>query len=121
VLGGVPIGCRPHRADDRLAAAPGRKKVTAMKRTTVGDVMTTRVVAVKNKASFKEMITKLRDFRISAFPVVDDEGRVIGVVSEAGMPTREADLAGRELVERVRHSEGVVAVRDRLSYAGKIS
>jgi CBS domain-containing protein len=67
-----------------------------MKRTTVGDVMTTRVVAVKKEASFKEMITKLRDFRISAFPVVDGEGRVIGVVSEADMLNKEADLAGPE-------------------------
>jgi CBS domain-containing protein len=65
-----------------------------MKRTTVGDVMTTRVVAVKKDASFKEMVIKLREFRISAFPVVDDEGRVIGVVSEADMLNKEADLAG---------------------------
>jgi len=66
-----------------------------MKHTTVGDVMTTRVVAVKKNASFKEMIIRMREFRISAFPVVDHEGRVIGVVSEADMLNKEADLAGR--------------------------
>jgi CBS domain-containing protein len=65
-----------------------------MKRTTVGDVMTTRVVAVKKDAAFKEMIIKMRGFRISAFPVIDHEGRVIGVVSEADMPNKEADQAG---------------------------
>jgi CBS domain-containing protein len=70
-----------------------RKKVIAMKRTTVEDVMTTRVVAVTKDASFKEMIIKIREFRISAFPVVDHEGRVIGVVSEADMLNKEANLA----------------------------
>jgi CBS domain-containing protein len=64
-----------------------------MKRTTVGDVMTTRVVAVRKDAPFKEMIIKIREFRISAFPVIDHEGRVIGVVSEADMLNKEADLA----------------------------
>jgi hypothetical protein len=48
-------------------------------RSTVKDVMTTRVVA-------------------------------------AGRP--ETDQAGHDLVERVRHIEGVVAVRDQLTYAG---
>lgn len=60
---------------------------------TVKDVMTTRVVAVKKAASFKEMVVKMRDSRVSAFPVIDDAGRVIGVVSEADMLNKEADLA----------------------------
>ena len=34
-----------------------------MKHTTVGDVMTTRAVAVKKNASFKEMIIRMREFR----------------------------------------------------------
>jgi CBS domain-containing protein len=59
----------------------------------VRDVMTTRVVAVKKTASFKEMILQMRKFRISAFPVIDDAGRVIGVVSQADMLNKEADLA----------------------------
>jgi CBS domain-containing protein len=64
-----------------------------MKHTTVRDVMTTRVIAVRKDASFKEMIVKMREFRISAFPVVDDEGKAIGLVSEADMLNKEADLA----------------------------
>jgi len=42
---------------------PRRKEIITMKRTTVGDVMTTRVVAVKRDASFKEMIIRMREFR----------------------------------------------------------
>jgi CBS domain-containing protein len=59
----------------------------------VRDVMTTRVVAVKKPASFKEMIVRMRKSHISAFPVVDDAGVVIGVVSEDDLLNKEADLA----------------------------
>jgi CBS-domain-containing membrane protein len=59
----------------------------------VRDVMATRVVAVRKAASFKEMIVGMRKAGVSALPVVDDQGRVIGVVSEADMLNKEADLA----------------------------
>ena len=54
-------------------------------KTSVQDAMTTQVVAVKLGASFREMAIRLRQSRVSAFPVIDDDGRVIGVVSEADM------------------------------------
>ena len=56
----------------------------------VKDVMTIRVIWVKKSASFQEMATALREHRISAFPVVDDDGKLIGVVSEADLLTKEA-------------------------------
>ena len=59
----------------------------------VRDVMATRVVAVRKTASFKEMIIGMRKAGVSALPVVDDQGRVIGVVSHADMLDKEADLA----------------------------
>jgi CBS domain-containing protein len=59
----------------------------------VQDVMTARVVSVRKTASFKEMILLMRKFQVSAFPVIDDAGRVIGVVSQADMMNKEADLA----------------------------
>ena len=59
----------------------------------VRDVMTSRVVAVRSDASFKEMVAKMRESRISAFPVVDGYGRVIGVVSEADFLNKEAEQA----------------------------
>ena len=60
---------------------------------TVQDVMTTDVVAVRRDASFKDVATMLGRHRVSAFPVVDDEGKVIGVVSEADLLSREALVA----------------------------
>jgi CBS-domain-containing membrane protein len=59
-------------------------------RSTVEDVMTTQVVAVQEDASFKEMVAQMRQARISAFPLIDREGKVIGVVSEADMLNKTA-------------------------------
>jgi len=51
----------------------------------VADVMTTDVVTVRATASFKEVARLLGERRVSAVPVVDDDGRVVGVVSEADL------------------------------------
>ncbi len=56
----------------------------------VRDVMTTRVVSVTEDASFRAMAAALRTYRVSAFPVVDGDGKVIGVVSEADLLAKEA-------------------------------
>ena len=57
----------------------------------VRDVMTTRVIAVSRDADFKHIAHVLRKFRVSACPVVNDGGVVIGVVSEADLLTKAAD------------------------------
>jgi CBS domain-containing protein len=70
----------------------------------VRDVMTTSVIAVRKNASFKEMAAMLRARRVSAFPVVDDAGRVIGVVSEGDLLVKEAVLAdGTSMLAALRH------------------
>jgi CBS-domain-containing membrane protein len=62
--------------------------------TKVRDVMTTRVVAVRENATFKDMAALLTEYRVSAFPVLDEEEKVIGVVSEADLLSKEALVAG---------------------------
>ena len=57
---------------------------------TVKDVMSTHVIAVRQSASYKEMAAMLHEQRVSAFPVLDDDNKVIGVVSEADLLTKEA-------------------------------
>ncbi|HEX2819122.1 MAG TPA: CBS domain-containing protein [Streptosporangiaceae bacterium] len=61
--------------------------------TTVRDVMTTHVVAVTEDASFKDVAVMLRQHQVSSFPVVDADGKVIGVVTEGDMLPKEALLA----------------------------
>src|SRR6266496_4317070 len=87
-------------------------------KTTVKDVMTTRVIWVRKDATFREMAVALREYRVSAFPVVDDDRKVIGVVSEADMLNKEALIDESGFVDGIlhRHVQGVVAVRDRLDY-----
>ena len=58
--------------------------------------MTRSVIAVRKNASFKELAVKLRDERISAFPVIDEGNRVIGVVSEGDLIAKEATAGGYE-------------------------
>ena len=82
--------------------------------TTVKDVMTTEVVAVRRETTFKEMAAVLRRYRVSALPVVDDAGRVLGVVSEADLLAKEAlsdPGPAAELVHRqdVRKAGGLTA------------
>ena len=73
---------------------------------TVKDVMTDEVVAVRRDTTFKELAARLRQYRVSAFPVVDDMGRLVGVVSEADMLAKEA-LAEPGVVAELLHHKDV--------------
>jgi CBS domain-containing protein len=66
----------------------------------VRDVMTTRVVAVRKGATFKDIAALLSEYRVSAFPVLGDQGEVVGVVSEADLLPKEAlvPALGRQAV-----------------------
>ena len=48
----------------------------------VKDIMTDRVVGVGPDATIDEAITLLLDHRVSGLPVVDDNGLLLGVISE---------------------------------------
>ncbi|GAA2929638.1 CBS domain-containing protein [Streptomyces mexicanus] len=56
---------------------------------TVSDVMTSTVVALAGGATFKEIARTMRQWDVSAMPVLDGHGRVIGVVSEADLLRKE--------------------------------
>jgi CBS domain-containing protein len=60
------------------------------------DVMVSPVVTVKASASVKELAKLLVERRISAVPVVDDAGKVVGIVTEGDLLHRcEADTERR--------------------------
>jgi CBS domain-containing protein len=84
---------------------------------TVKDVMSTHVIAVRQGAPYKEMAAMLHQQRVSAFPVIDDDNKVIGVVSEADLLTKEAlegtvprTLLSRQ--ERVRKQVNALTAAD---------
>jgi CBS domain-containing protein len=88
----------------------------------VKDVMSTQPISVTRDSSFKELAARLFEFGVSGFPVVDDDGKVIGVVSEADMLAKEAledeDHGLREtvaaIVHRTEHRKGAGVTADDL-------
>ncbi|MFF0363343.1 CBS domain-containing protein [Streptomyces fungicidicus] len=77
----------------------------------VSDVMTRTVVAVGRDAPFKEIVRTMEQRRVSAMPVLEGEGRVVGVVSEADLLPKEEfrDSDPTPVEERRRRSDVVRA------------
>ncbi|MFK0110019.1 CBS domain-containing protein [Streptomyces sp. NPDC091217] len=61
-----------------------------MKHDKVGSVMTADVVHASYGTPFKEVARLLADHRISGLPVLDDDDKVIGVISETDLMARQA-------------------------------
>ncbi len=69
----------------------------------VQDVMTVDVATVNPESSLKDVARELSGRRISGMPVVDGDGRVVGVISEADVLAKEesepeAGRAAREVM-----------------------
>ena len=56
----------------------------------VRDVMSSHPISVHGSSSFKDLARKFLEFHGSAFVVLADDGKVIGVVSDADMLPKEA-------------------------------
>ncbi|MFD4319069.1 CBS domain-containing protein [Streptomyces sp. NPDC058548] len=81
---------------------------------TVADVMTKKVVAVLPGAEFKEIVTTMERCQVTAVPVVEGEGRVVGVVSEADLLLKEEFHDHRlGLVEQMRHLDATAKAGSR--------
>lgn len=87
----------------------------------VRDVMTSPAVVISSLATFKQAAARLRERRVGALPVVDAEGRVIGVVSEADLVAKEAEpIEGRGTRGR-RRTVGDVMTRPALTVTPETS
>ncbi len=56
----------------------------------VRDVMTTPAITVGPDTPFAEIVDRLLSNDISGLPVVDDDGRLVGIVTEADLVSKEA-------------------------------
>jgi CBS domain-containing protein len=56
----------------------------------VGDVMTSRVVAVSAATPFRDVVDLMLAHEISSVPVLDDEGGLVGLISEADVLSKQA-------------------------------
>jgi CBS domain-containing protein len=59
---------------------------------TVADVMTPNPIAVKPQTPLQEVIKILVDKKISGLPVIDDAGKLVGVVSETDLMWQESGV-----------------------------
>lgn len=66
----------------------------------VADVMTEDVVKVREDAGYREIVDILTERRVSAVPVVDEDRRVVGVVSEADL-LHKIEFVGDERERRI--------------------
>jgi CBS-domain-containing membrane protein len=73
----------------------------------VSDVMVTPVVSVQPATSFKQTVGLLQEHRVSALPVVDRDGRLLGIVSETDLALKEEHHPGEPVpfFEGGRHRE----------------
>ncbi|WP_330340230.1 CBS domain-containing protein [Streptomyces sp. NBC_00557] len=62
-----------------------------MKHNKIGSVMTTDVIRASYGTPFKEVARLLAHHRISGLPVVDEDQKVIGVISETDLMARQAE------------------------------
>src|SRR5690349_4312998 len=91
---GAPDGSDPERShwnesDVRLCPPPAlwtgrlrRWRYTTMQPWQVSDVMTTEVIATPEKTPVTRLVDIMSTHRISAVPIVADDNRVVGVVSQ---------------------------------------
>ncbi len=65
-----------------------------MRHDKVGSVMTAEVVRAEHGTPFKEVARLLADRRISGLPVVDEDDKVVGVISETDLMVRRTTVPG---------------------------
>ncbi len=58
----------------------------------VRDIMTTPVHTVKPDMTVKDLVALFRDERIGGAPVVDEEGALLGIVTEGDLMAMDADV-----------------------------
>ncbi|MFF7886589.1 CBS domain-containing protein [Streptomyces sp. NPDC020794] len=63
-----------------------------MRQNKVGSVMATEVVTARYGTPFKEVARLLSEHRISGLPVIDEDDKVLGVISETDLMVRQAGV-----------------------------
>jgi CBS domain-containing protein len=83
--------------------------------TFVKDAMTAKVIWVERDTPFAAIAAALREYRVSAFPVLDEAGTVIGVVSESDLLAKLALGGGEDgtpgMIAGILHQQQVEKAR----------
>jgi CBS-domain-containing membrane protein len=65
------------------------------------DILTHEVISIAPTASIRDAARLLSDYHISGAPVVDARGRMVGIVTEADLISKEGGTVGEIMTERV--------------------
>jgi CBS domain-containing protein len=91
--------CDVHSLIDRIKDFPKRRRLLAQERRSTmkaRDVMVSPVITVKPSTSVREVAKTFLERRISAVPVVDDQGKLVGIVSEGDLLHRSEAATQRQ-------------------------
>ena len=91
---------------------------------TAAEIMKSEVVTIREDASVQELAKLLARKKISGVPVVDDQNRVVGIVSEGDLVSQDADIHFPhyiELLGNIIYLESVKKYEERLEKAAASS
>jgi CBS domain-containing protein len=72
------------------------------KKTTVGEVMTNTIIACREDDDMSSAIAAMEEHQIRRIPVIDQGGRIVGIISQADVATRvHAPKRTAEMVEEI--------------------
>jgi CBS domain-containing protein len=84
------------------------------------DIMTAPAITVKPDLPVKDLVALFRDQRIGGAPVVDDDGKLVGIVTEGDLMAMDADIALPhyfEIFDSIIYLESEKKFRDRVEKA----
>jgi len=70
------------------------------------DIMTHEVISIAPTATLRDAARLLSDYSISGVPIVDREGRMVGILTQADLISKEGEIVSDIMTEKV------VAVRE---------
>jgi CBS domain-containing protein len=86
----------------------------------VRDIMTVPAITVRPDLSVKDLVALFRDRRIGGAPVVDDDGALVGIVTEGDLMAMDADIALPhyfEIFDSIIYLESEKTFRERVEKA----
>ena len=72
------------------------------------DIMSIDVLTVSPEDGLKAAARRMVEAGVSGLPVVDEEGKLVGIITEADFLEREADRSHRRLLDALMHKPGTV-------------
>ena len=65
------------------------------------DIMTHEVITIKPDAAVREAARQLADYHISGMPVVDEQGHMVGIITEADLISKDGKTVADLMSDRV--------------------